>query len=171
MPARPVILRAVALACLHSDLIRVPGVYRDTARSGCRQCNFVLVEKNSIRGIVWWYSGELCYRFKDAKLVARTLIPPELAFTSVYFFESGLFNGLRAIGVKNLLLPQAGGRTSRRSAFLPFALLPPHLGRLGFDQPKVYGRFSETPRFCLPPPKRYGRISSDSSGFKAGMHP
>ena len=26
-----------------------------------------------------------------------------LAFTSVYFFESGLFNGLRPFGIKNLL--------------------------------------------------------------------
>jgi hypothetical protein len=48
-----------------------------------------------------------------------------LAFTSVYFFESGLFNGLRPFGVKKISLsPQLAsgvvGERPQSPQFLPF---------------------------------------------------
>jgi hypothetical protein len=47
-----------------------------------------------------------------------------LAFTSVYFFESGLFNGLRAFGVKNFR-PLASSRPAVAAGVAPFFALPP----------------------------------------------
>jgi hypothetical protein len=58
----------------------------------------------------------LCYR-TFAFVLSR--LPPMLAFTSVYFSESGLFNGLRPIQIKNSFL----ALTSVRNA--PDAWLSP----------------------------------------------
>ena len=44
------------------------------------------------------------YNIMDAKRdCAYALAPPELAFTSAYFLESGLFNGLQPIQIKFFL--------------------------------------------------------------------
>jgi hypothetical protein len=60
--------------------------------------------------------------------------------------ELGLFNGLRAIGIKKFFLPRAGGSNVSTLRFSPLSAVSAAAGRLGFDQPKVYGRFPETPR-------------------------
>jgi hypothetical protein len=59
-----------------------------------------------------------------------------LVFTSVYFFESGLFNGLRPFGIKKLLpsLIHLSGCTSSLSLLVKHSVLRPSKRRAWRDQ-------------------------------------
>jgi hypothetical protein len=58
---------------------------------------------------------------RKRSVIARRLMPPWLAFTSVYFFESRLFNGLRPIQIKKLSWYPFSRRGLSRELALPKA--------------------------------------------------
>src|SRR3984957_11414265 len=76
-----------------------------------------------------------------------------LAFTSVYFFESGLFNGLQPIGIKKTLAPFSGLRHSRaglqESALDARSSSAARKRDFRSDIPNEYHKFRLMPRFCL----------------------
>jgi hypothetical protein len=79
-----------------------------------------------------------------------------LAFTSVYFFESGLFNGLRPFGVKKSPRSISPIRF-RAQRVAKVGLAAAHREKSGLPSGKVYGEIADPPRICWLQPARGGR--------------
>jgi hypothetical protein len=86
-----------------------------------------------------------------------------LAFTSVYFFESRLFNGLRPFGIKNLLARFRRSGSARNASHR--LVSPLRLGKSPDFHPGVYGEIPDPPRICWPQPARGGRKAQVRQGL------
>ena len=89
-----------------------------------------------------------------------------LAFTSVYFSESRLFNGLRPFGIKNLLAPfRRSGSACNASHGARLAAA--HLEKSGLPSGKVYGEIADPPRICWLQPGYGSQKLQVYSGFES----
>jgi hypothetical protein len=84
------------------------------------------------------------YNINRRSLVARTLMPPLLYFTYVYFFESGLFNGLRPIQIKKFPLFGRVQKCLKRFRIL----FRRQAHESSFIPTKLYERLAQPARIC-----------------------
>jgi hypothetical protein len=94
-----------------------------------------------------------------------------LSFANVYFLESGLFNELRPIQIKNFRCLASMRVVFRQLDFSRFQGFGSVEGRSGFGQPKVYKDISKLPRFCSPLLALGGGILRLLNSFRSQIHP